>query len=58
MKCKACDADFEPRINRQTGKEEELCGSCLIIARYAALGIEDEDTDDIDLSLDYLDLDY
>jgi len=55
-RCKCCDADFDPRMNKITGEEEDLCSNCLIIARYAALDIDDENTDDIDLSLDYLDL--
>ena len=57
MKCKGCNSDFDPRINKHTGKLEDLCSNCLLIARYAALDIDDDLVDDIELSLDMLDED-
>ena len=55
--CKACNEIFSPRINKFTGEEEELCSSCLIIARLSAYNIDDVNILDADLELDFLDLD-
>lgn len=55
-RCKACNKDFEPRLNKLTGSDEDLCSECLIVARYAALDIEDDIVDDVELSLDMLDI--
>lgn len=52
--CKACQAEYYPKINPHTGEDEELCDRCLMIALYAANDIEDEDSDDPSLAVDYL----
>jgi len=57
MRCRCCNNQFEPRENKITGLPEDLCSDCLLISRYAALGIDDEDTNDIEMSLNYLDMD-
>lgn len=57
MRCRGCNADYEPRLNKITGNDDDLCSQCLIVAKYAALDIDDEMIDDVELSLDMLDMD-
>jgi len=54
-RCKACEVEFIPRINKANGEEEELCSECLCEARCSAYNIE-ADLDYAEEMLDVLDL--
>jgi len=56
-RCRACNSKFYPRINKLNNEEESLCTECLSIARFSAIGVDNVHEDDVELSLDLLDLD-
>jgi hypothetical protein len=56
-RCKACGVQYKPRINKLTGKEEDLCTKCLLLARLAARNLED-DGEDPEVILQTLDMEY
>lgn len=56
-RCKACNCIYIPRFNKLSGKEEELCTSCLVVSKLSILDLDDEVIDNPESFLDLYDMD-
>lgn len=54
-RCKSCNTDYEPRINKLNGQEESLCANCLAIALDSVYELDYDNQDPEDF-LDGVDL--
>ena len=55
-RCRACNSEFLPRINKHTHQEEDLCSECITISYLSNLDSDIDLKEDPDQLLDCFDL--